>query len=129
MWLYVPAGRADPGKFGRRLRMSARGEPVGRVHRVRIFIRLMLECAKDDPAYEGHLVSTASMAGLLNADHRRVQGVQACGGVSVGSRVSRLAAGGGADRGVGAVSIFCSDRHQPVAPQPAEDVKMTGGRG
>ena len=39
----------------------------GVVHGVRIFTRLMLECAKSDPAYEGHIVNTASMAGLLNA--------------------------------------------------------------
>ena len=39
----------------------------GVIHGVRIFTRLMLECAKSDPAYEGHIVNTASMAGLLNA--------------------------------------------------------------
>ena len=39
----------------------------GVVHGVRIFTKLMLECAKKDPAFEGHIVNTASMAGLLNA--------------------------------------------------------------
>ncbi len=39
----------------------------GVVHGVRIFTKLMLECAKSDPAFEGHIVNTASMAGLLNA--------------------------------------------------------------
>lgn len=39
----------------------------GVIHGVRIFTRLMLECAKADPQYEGHIVNTASMAGLLNA--------------------------------------------------------------
>jgi NAD(P)-dependent dehydrogenase (short-subunit alcohol dehydrogenase family) len=39
----------------------------GVVHGVRIFTKLMLECAKADPAFEGHIVNTASMAGLLNA--------------------------------------------------------------
>jgi NAD(P)-dependent dehydrogenase (short-subunit alcohol dehydrogenase family) len=39
----------------------------GVIHGVRIFTQLMLECAKADPAYEGHIVNTASMAGLLNA--------------------------------------------------------------
>jgi NAD(P)-dependent dehydrogenase (short-subunit alcohol dehydrogenase family) len=39
----------------------------GVIHGVRIFTRLMLECAKRDPAFEGHIVNTASMAGLLNA--------------------------------------------------------------
>ncbi|MES2758555.1 MAG: SDR family oxidoreductase [Pseudomonadota bacterium] len=39
----------------------------GVIHGVRIFTRLMLDCAARDPAYEGHIVNTASMAGLLNA--------------------------------------------------------------
>ena len=39
----------------------------GVIHGVRIFTRLMLECAGRDPAFEGHIVNTASMAGLLNA--------------------------------------------------------------
>ena len=38
----------------------------GVIHGVRVFTPLMLACAKDDPAYEGHIVNTASMAGLLN---------------------------------------------------------------
>lgn len=39
----------------------------GVIHGVRIFTPLMLECARKDPAYEGHIVNTASMAGMLNA--------------------------------------------------------------
>jgi NAD(P)-dependent dehydrogenase (short-subunit alcohol dehydrogenase family) len=39
----------------------------GVIHGVRIFTPLMLECAKKDPDYRGHIVNTASMAGLLNA--------------------------------------------------------------
>lgn len=39
----------------------------GVIHGVRIFTPLMLECAKREPDYEGHIVNTASMAGLLNA--------------------------------------------------------------
>jgi len=37
----------------------------GVVHGVRIFTPLMLECARRDPAYEGHIVNTSSMAGVL----------------------------------------------------------------
>lgn len=37
----------------------------GVIHGVRAFTPLMLEAAKADPAYEGHIVNTASMAGLL----------------------------------------------------------------
>jgi NAD(P)-dependent dehydrogenase (short-subunit alcohol dehydrogenase family) len=39
----------------------------GVIHGVRIFTPLMLECAKKDPDYEGHIVNTASMAGMVNA--------------------------------------------------------------
>jgi NAD(P)-dependent dehydrogenase (short-subunit alcohol dehydrogenase family) len=38
----------------------------GVIHGVRVFTPLMLECARRDPAYDGHIVNTASMAGLLN---------------------------------------------------------------
>lgn len=37
----------------------------GVVHGVRVFTPMMLEAAKADPAYQGHIVNTASMAGLL----------------------------------------------------------------
>lgn len=39
----------------------------GVVHGVRVFTPRMLQAAKDDPSYEGHIVNTASMAGLVNA--------------------------------------------------------------
>jgi NAD(P)-dependent dehydrogenase (short-subunit alcohol dehydrogenase family) len=35
----------------------------GAIHGVRIFVPLMLDCARRDPAYAGHIVNTASMAG------------------------------------------------------------------
>lgn len=38
----------------------------GVIHGVRIFTQLMLECAKTDPHYEGHIVNTSSMAGVVN---------------------------------------------------------------
>ena len=38
----------------------------GVIHGVRVFTPIMLECARRDPDYEGHIVNTASMAGLLN---------------------------------------------------------------
>ncbi len=37
----------------------------GVIHGVRAFTPLMLACAQQDPHYEGHIVNTASMAGLL----------------------------------------------------------------
>ena len=39
----------------------------GVIHGVRVFTHAMLECARRDPDFEGHIVNTASMAGLLNA--------------------------------------------------------------
>ncbi|RJG00903.1 SDR family oxidoreductase [Noviherbaspirillum sedimenti] len=39
----------------------------GVIHGVRIFTPLMLSSAAADPDYEGHIVNTASVAGLLNA--------------------------------------------------------------
>ncbi len=38
----------------------------GVIHGVRVFTPLMLASARQDSAYEGHIVNTASMAGLLN---------------------------------------------------------------
>jgi len=38
----------------------------GVIHGVRVFTPIMLECARREPGYEGHIVNTASMAGLIN---------------------------------------------------------------
>ncbi|AZG14592.1 MULTISPECIES: SDR family oxidoreductase [Cupriavidus] len=38
----------------------------GVIHGVRIFTPLMLDAARKDPSFQGHIVNTASMAGLLN---------------------------------------------------------------
>ncbi|KAB2895864.1 MAG: SDR family oxidoreductase [Burkholderiaceae bacterium] len=38
---------------------------MGVVHGVRLFTPMMLAAARHDPAYRGHIVNTASMAGLL----------------------------------------------------------------
>lgn len=45
---------------------------MGVVHGIRVFTPMMLEAAKKDPAYHGHIVNTASMAGLLNAPNMGV---------------------------------------------------------
>lgn len=47
----------------------------GVIHGVRVFTPLMLECAKKEAGYEGHIVNTASMAGLLNAPNMGVYNV------------------------------------------------------
>ena len=40
---------------------------MGVAHGVRVFTPMMLDAARRDPNYQGHIVNTASMAGLLNA--------------------------------------------------------------
>lgn len=40
---------------------------LGVAHGVRLFVPMMLEAAAADPGFQGHVISTASMAGLLNA--------------------------------------------------------------
>ena len=40
---------------------------MGVAHGIRVFTPMMLEAAAKDPAWQGHIVNTASMAGLLNA--------------------------------------------------------------
>jgi NAD(P)-dependent dehydrogenase (short-subunit alcohol dehydrogenase family) len=39
---------------------------MGVAHGIRMFTPMMLAAAKADPAYEGHIVNTASMAGMVN---------------------------------------------------------------
>jgi NAD(P)-dependent dehydrogenase (short-subunit alcohol dehydrogenase family) len=48
---------------------------MGVAHGVRVFTPLMLEAAKQDASYQGHIVNTASMAGLLNAPNMGVYNV------------------------------------------------------
>jgi len=45
---------------------------MGVAHGVRVFTPIMLAAAQADPAYRGHIVNTASMAGLLNAPNMGV---------------------------------------------------------
>ncbi len=47
----------------------------GVIHGVRLFTPLMLACAKADPGYSGHIVNTASMAGMLNAPNMGIYNV------------------------------------------------------
>jgi NAD(P)-dependent dehydrogenase (short-subunit alcohol dehydrogenase family) len=47
----------------------------GVVHGVRAFTPMMLEAAAADPDYQGHIVNTASMAGLLNPPNMGVYNV------------------------------------------------------
>ncbi|MBV8620588.1 MAG: SDR family oxidoreductase [Curvibacter sp.] len=47
----------------------------GVIHGVRLFTPMMLEAARRDPAYRGHIVNTASMAGLLTPPNMGIYNV------------------------------------------------------
>lgn len=48
---------------------------MGVIHGVRLFTPMMLAAAEADPAWEGHIVNTASMAGMLNPPNMGVYNV------------------------------------------------------
>ena len=48
---------------------------MGVVHGIRVFTPMMLEAARADAAFEGHIVNTASMAGLVNPPNMGVYNV------------------------------------------------------
>ena len=48
---------------------------MGVVHGVRLFTPMMLEAAQKDPSYRGHIVNTASMAGLLTPPNMGIYNV------------------------------------------------------
>ena len=48
---------------------------MGVAHGVRVFTPMMLEAARQDAAYQGHIVNTASMAGLVNAPNMGIYNV------------------------------------------------------
>ena len=48
---------------------------MGVAHGVRVFTPMMLAAAAQDPAWQGHIVNTASMAGLLNAPNMGIYNV------------------------------------------------------
>ncbi|GAC1603981.1 MAG: SDR family NAD(P)-dependent oxidoreductase [Ramlibacter sp.] len=47
----------------------------GVIHGVRLFTPMMLDAAKTDPAWQGHIVNTASMAGLLTPPNMGIYNV------------------------------------------------------
>ncbi len=56
---------------------------MGVVHGIRSFTLMMLDAAKRDPGYEGHIVNTASMAGLVNPPNMGVYNVSKHAVVSI----------------------------------------------
>ena len=56
---------------------------MGVAHGVRVFTPMMLEAAAKDPAWRGHIVNTASMAGLLNAPNMGIYNASKSAVVSI----------------------------------------------
>lgn len=56
---------------------------MGAAHGVRVFTPLMLDAARRDPGYEGHVINTASMAGLVNPPNMGVYNVSKHAVVSI----------------------------------------------
>jgi len=56
---------------------------MGVAHGVRVFTPLMLQAAERDPGYEGHVINTASMAGLVNPPNMGVYNVSKHAVVSI----------------------------------------------
>ena len=48
---------------------------MGVAHGIRVFTPMMLAAAENDAAFQGHIVNTASMAGLLNAPNMGIYNV------------------------------------------------------
>jgi len=100
----------------------------GVIHGVRIFTKLMLDAAAKDPSFEGHIVNTASMAGLLNAPAMGVYNVSKHAVVSLSETLYHDLQLVGAPIGA---SVLCpyfvptgisqSHRNRP------DDVRMTTG--
>ncbi|MBT9598865.1 MAG: SDR family oxidoreductase [Vitreoscilla sp.] len=56
---------------------------MGVAHGVRVFTPMMLAAAKADPGYQGHIVNTASMAGLVNMPNQGAYNVTKHGVVAL----------------------------------------------
>jgi len=104
---------------------------MGVAHGVRVFTPMMLQAAHADPAYRGHIVNTASMAGLLNPPNMGVYNVSKHAVVSLSETLYQDLA---LVTDQVSASVLCpffvptgisqSDRNRPVALRPA-DAKPT----
>ncbi len=99
----------------------------GVIHGVRVFTPMMLQAAAQDPSWQGHIVNTASMAGLLTPPNMGVYNVSKHAVVSLTETLyQRPAAGNGAAALQRAVPVFCAHRH---CHQRAQPPRCSGYRG
>ena len=93
----------------------------GVIHGVRLFTPMMLQAAQQDPRYQGHIVNTASMAGLLTPPNMGgLQREQTRRGGTDRNLVPRPAPGDGPGQCQCGVPVLCAhgDWRQPTqSPQ------------
>ena len=93
----------------------------GVIHGVKSFVPRMLALGAKDPGYRGHVVNTASMAGLLTAPNMGIYNVSKHAVVALTETLYQdLRLIDAPDWCFGAVSILCADRYQRLAPQRAK---------
>ena len=96
------------------------------IHGVRLFTPMMLEAAAKDPAYRGHIVNTASMAGLLTPPNMGIYNAAKAAVVSLTETLYQdlklVTDQVGAQP---AVPVLRADRHHQQRAQPA---RRAGGR-
>ena len=93
---------------------------MGVAHGVRVFTPMMLAAAAADPSYEGHIVNTASMAGLLNPPNMGVYNVSKHAVVSLSETLYQdLALVTDQVHAHRAVPVLRADRHHRQPAQPA----------
>lgn len=90
---------------------------MGVVHGVRVFTPMMLEAARQNPGYQGHIVNTASMAGLVNAPNMGVYNVSKHAVVALSETLYQDLPGHGPDWRQRAVPVLRADRHLPQRTQ------------
>ncbi len=103
---------------------------MGVVHGVRLFVPMMLEAAARDPSWRGHVVNTASMAGLLTPPN---MGIYNAAKAAVVSLTETLYQDLSLVTGQIGASLLCpyfvptgittSDRNRPGAPRAGEETK------
>ena len=103
---------------------------MGVVHGLQVFTPMMLDAAKKDPAWQGHIVNTASMAGLLNPPNMGVYNVSKHAVVSISETLYQDLALVTSQIGASVLCPFFvstgighSERNRPVAMEAAKPTR------
>jgi NAD(P)-dependent dehydrogenase (short-subunit alcohol dehydrogenase family) len=89
---------------------------MGVAHGIRVFTPMMLAAADQDPAFQGHIVNTASMAGMLNAPNMGIYNVSKHAVVSMSETLYQ-------DLALVTDQISASHRNRPEGMQGARPTR------